>query len=93
MRKAGLLLVGRDDPDVVGELPRNLLEQLDPVGLDAVVVDDEDAMIAELRRRFDIRHSPSPTHGRRVRLDRRPNCNDHNTIMYDNVSLRKERGR
>jgi hypothetical protein len=63
VREPGFLLIGRDDPDVVGELPRNLLEQLDPVRLDAVVVDNEDAMIAELRRRFDIQHSPPPTYG------------------------------
>jgi hypothetical protein len=63
MRKAGLLFVRRHHPYVVGELPRNLLEHLDPVRLNAVVVDNEDAMITELRRRFDIQHSPPPTYG------------------------------
>jgi hypothetical protein len=43
VREPGFLLIGRDDPDVVGELPRNLLEQLDTVRFDAIVVDDEDA--------------------------------------------------
>jgi|SRR5580704_11063679 hypothetical protein len=60
VREPGFLLIGRDDPDVVGELPRNLLEQLDPVRLDAVVVDNEDAMIAELRRRLEVRHLLPP---------------------------------
>jgi hypothetical protein len=60
VREPGFLLIGRDDPDVVGELPRNLLEQLDTVRFDAIVVDDEDAMIAELRRRFEVRHLLPP---------------------------------
>ena len=58
MREARFLLVGRDHPDVVGEFAGDFFEQLDAVRLDAVVVDDEDAVIAQFLRRREIGHSP-----------------------------------
>src|SRR5258707_866677 len=42
-RHAGLVVLGRDHPDVVGNLARNLLADLEAVGVDAVVVGDQDA--------------------------------------------------
>ena len=43
MRHAGLVGLRRDDPDVVGQLARDLLADLEARRVDAVVVGDEDA--------------------------------------------------
>ena len=43
MRHAGLVVFGRDHPDVVGELAGDLLADLQPMGVDAVIVGDQDA--------------------------------------------------
>ena len=43
VRGARLVAVGRDDPDVVAELARDLLHHGDAGRIDAVVIGDEDA--------------------------------------------------
>ena len=43
MRHAGLVVLRRDHPDVVGDLARDLLADFQALRVDAVVVGDEDA--------------------------------------------------
>ena len=40
---AGLFLTGRHDPDVVGKAARNLLQNLEPGRMDAIVIGEENA--------------------------------------------------
>ena len=43
MGDAGLIEFRRDDPDIVGQLARDLFADIEPFGVNAVVVGDEDA--------------------------------------------------
>ncbi len=43
MRDAGLVEFRRDHPDVVGQRAADLGADVEPVGMDAVVVGDQDA--------------------------------------------------
>jgi len=45
MRGARFLLVGGNDPDILGELADDLFQQQDASRVDAVIVDDEDAVV------------------------------------------------
>jgi hypothetical protein len=48
MAGAALLLLRRHDPDIRAERPCGLFQDLDPAGIDAVVVADEDARLGEI---------------------------------------------
>ena len=50
MRDAGLIVFRRDHPDVVGQLARDLLADVEPFRVDAVVVGDKDAQSSPLER-------------------------------------------
>src|SRR3954453_286477 len=43
MRNSGLIEFGRHHPDIVGQRPRNLLEDFEPGGVDAVVIGAENS--------------------------------------------------
>ncbi len=46
MRDAGLIKLGCDHPDIVGQSARNLLDDLQPGGVNAVVIGAENAHAA-----------------------------------------------
>jgi hypothetical protein len=51
MAGAALFLLGRHDPDIVGQIAGDLFQKLDARRFDAVIVGDQDPAVREVDRR------------------------------------------
>lgn len=93
VRGPGVLFLGGDHPDVVGELTRQLLEQLEPLGADAIVIDQKDAVVAEILGRGKAGHAGASVGRMRLMLpdaDRRFSsfCNTKSSDVFVDSSSR-----
>ncbi|ODR98941.1 hypothetical protein AUC68_07195 [Methyloceanibacter methanicus] len=47
MGRTAIVGLGRDDPDIVGDVRRDLLQHVEPGRFDAIVIGDQDAHFLE----------------------------------------------